>query len=279
MVRLFTLVAVLLGLLVPVIESAHAVAVVAPETLVVNPCGDSGLPCHAGGATGNADAYVRNVVFGGTQNIFNAFYGVLFAMMVVYGFKLVVSSRNDSAISEAMTAYAQAFAGAVLVTGASIIASSFTNTATVVNTTPIETGVVDNVIDFFFGIVGVCLSLNIVIQGVRLIVAINEGNVDTARRNLIQSAVGGVAVMIAGAVFDFIRPGTPNPIGEQVVGISNFLATLFGTLAVMGFIVAGLMLVISVDEGLKDKARRLMIGSALAVAIVVMANGIIAVML
>ena len=47
------------------------------------------------------------------------------------------------------------------------------------------------------------------------------------------------------------------------MGIINFTLTLIGALAVFTIIIAGIMLVLSVDEGLKDRAKK-----AIVVAVV-----------
>ena len=281
------LAAIFTGLLISTVAvhtSAHAAGSSlatsrATSTLDATPCDDTDLDCNSEAEAGDANAYIRSVIFTGENNVFKAFAGILFAMLVYYGFRLVVDSRNDGATLEAVQAYSQAFVGALLVLGASYFAESFTDATvaqtTIVDTDPLETNVMLKIIDFLVRGAGVILALNVMIQGIRFIVAINDGNVESARKNLIQSLVGGMAIMIAAPIMSNIVPGGANPVGIQIVGISNFLATAFGFFTVLAFVISGFMLVVSVDESLKERARGIMLKSGVALAVVVASNGII----
>lgn len=236
---------------------------------------DVGLP----NCTTNLPGYVNSTILGGTDNIYTAFFGITFAMMVFYGIKLAITSRSDSATSETISAFSQALFGVMLVTGSLTLANSFATPGLVADVPAVES-LLREVVEFITRLVGIALTLNIVIQGIRFIVAVNEGNTDSARRNLIQSFIGAAIVILATPIIDLILPGTFNTgISNQIGGIANFIATIFGLMAVIAIIIAGIMLLVSVDEGLRDRARRLIITALVAVGVVVSAAGIIQVLL
>lgn len=242
-------------------------------------------PCNAIAAGLNCEpdllAYIQRIFLrpGGGALIY-AFFGILFTAIVFYGFRLAFASRSDSAVSETNTAFMHALLGAGLVSGAFILAESFAIRGQLPNEELVRVGFFARVIAFLVQTVGFVLVANIVIQGIRLIVSINEGNTDAARKNLIQSLIGAAIVMIAVPLLNLVLPGAFQlGINNQIVGIANFLGVIFGVLAVLAIIVAGIMLVLSVDEGLKDKARQTIISALVAILVVSAALAIVTVLL
>jgi len=234
-------------------------------------------PCISGSLTCNAD--LATYVAGILPALGTAFVGVLFAALVFYGFKLAVESRSDSGMQNATQAYLNAFIGSVVVLGAYIFASSF-GTVNVIAPAATETGIIIPIITFVVQLVGAVLILNIVIQGFRLIAAMSEGDTDSARKNLLQSLIGAAIVMLTVPIINLIQPGAfSSGINAEIVGIANFLATLFGLLAVLTVIVAGIMLVVSVNESLKDRAKTLIITALIAIVVVMSSLGIVRILL
>ena len=79
-----------------IIHKAIGIAVPhASAATEINPCVSGDLAC-----TTDIVGYIENSI---PPTMFLAFFGVLFAMLVFYGFKLAVMSREDSA----MTVYSQ----------------------------------------------------------------------------------------------------------------------------------------------------------------------------
>ena len=64
------------------------------------------------------------------------------------------------------------------------------------------------------------------------------------------------------------RGGSPLTIVAQLVGLANFLLTFLGVLVVVLMVAAGIMLIVSVDEGLKDKAKTVVKTSIITLAVV-----------
>ncbi len=243
----------------------------------VQPCSTfiSGLGCEI-----NLEMYIKRIFLQPGGALFLTFFGVLFAAIVFYGFRLAFAARSESATTETTSAFMQALLGAGLVSGAIILADSFANRGQLPNEEYLRINFFARMIAFMVQTIGFILIANIFIQGVRLIVAINDGNSETARKNIVQSLIGAAIVMVSVPMLNLVIPGAFQlGINNQIVGIANFLGVIFGVLAVLAVIVAGIMLVISVDESLKDKARQTIIAALVSVLVVTASLAIITVLL
>lgn len=235
-------------------------------------------PCVSGDLTCNTDlaSYIGSTI---PPAMFTAFFGILFAMLVFYGFKLAVMSRSDSAMTDTMSALAHAFVGSVLVLGSIILAESFGTVGTIAPQ-PVEAGILAVVIGYIVQLVGAVLILNLVVQGFRMIAATDDGNVSAARTNMLQSIIGAAMVILAAPILQAVMPGSfSSGINEEIVGIANFLATIFGLMAALSIVVAGIMLVVSVDESLKDRAKSVITASIVALIVVMTSAGLINILL
>jgi uncharacterized membrane protein YozB (DUF420 family) len=131
--------------------------------------------------------------------------------------------------------------------------------------------------------IAAALTINIGFQGARLIIAQDDGAAGTARQGILKGVIGLAAVLLAGVMinafgFDSVT-GAATAISSlgasaELIGIGTFIITIFGVLAVVCIIVAGIFLVISADEQLKDRSKKIIITTAVAI-LVVMASGII----
>lgn len=203
------------------------------------------------------------------------FPSVLFAMFVFYGFKLVVKSHDESAQTEARQAFNQAVFGTALVGGAFLIGSSFAIPDPSIVAEGGVNSVMLSVALTITALVFTGVIVNIFIQAYRLITAAEEGSIDTAKKRLIHGAIGGgIAILAISAVNAFFGVNV-GLINSELVGIGNFLATIFGAMAVLGIFIAGIMLVVGVEESTKDRAKKLLLVSLVALVIVIAALSII----
>ena len=258
------LIGLLTGLLMPVLIYAQ----------------DSVKPCLPGSTItclGNGDlaGHFYNTV---VSNIFMAFGGIMFAALVFYSIKLAAQSRTDSIITETMTAYTQVFAGATLVMGASLIANSFGKVGAI-NPEAVEAGLIAVVIAYIVKIIGAVLVLNIVVQGIRILMSGEEEGMNAAKSNLIRSFVGVIFVMLGAPLLQMATPAFNSGINHKLVGIANFIGVIFGILAVVAIIVSGIMLIVSVNESLKDRAKSIIISALVAIIIVAISLGLIQILL
>lgn len=215
-----------------------------------------GLPCASGGAAG-AMGIIAGTIIPGLRYIF---YGVALAFFFYYAVRLVLESEDESTINETKTAYGYAIAGAVMVSLMDNIISAVGPgfaSSTLVNAAPVNDGI-NNVVFFMRLMVAVAVTGMIVYQGFRMILLQGqESEMEQQKKKFFNSLLGVVIIQLAFAVVNAFFPGSgSSALAVEIVGIINFLLELTGALAVLGFVVAGAMMVLSTDEGLKDRAKK-----------------------
>jgi hypothetical protein len=231
-----------------------------------NYCPISSIPC--GGL--NLPIYLGRV----TSGIGVALIGILTGMLIFYTLKLAVSGQDESQGTAVRNAYLHALFGAILVAGATFIVATVPERSTVIIPGGLATGILGPVTVFFFAGAASALVINIGYYATRLIIAQDESGGTNARQGIIRGIIGLSIVLMGGAIVGAFSAGSPLVLADEAIGIGRFLITIFGTLAVVAIVVAGLMLVISADEQLKDRARKIILATAVAI-IVVMASGVI----
>ncbi|MBT3292655.1 hypothetical protein HN512_03895 [Candidatus Peregrinibacteria bacterium] len=248
----------------------------------LDPCPlGSGLSCvGAGGGT----AYIRNLIIG-PQGLQIAFVGILFGMSLFYGVLLIIGSRSESIISEVKVAYGQAVGAALLVGGALFLADTFaSSTPRIVEPSPFHI-LAMNTIEFMSALIATAVIINITLQGIRLVIAMEDGDIDRAKKGFKQGIIGAaIAILAIPIVRTFtnvntldgvINPGGPQSLIIELIGIGRYFTLILGSLSVTGIIVAGIFLVISVDEGMKDKARKLIATSLIALVVALTSYGLV----
>lgn len=237
----------------------------------IAPCPLGSIKCH-----GDLVGALNNIITSnGNANIFGVFAIVLFVMLAFFGLRLIIDGRKDEAQADAAKSYINALIGSILVAGAGIVASTVTDHSRVITVngsgfiTPLTA--LERLGSFTINIVVGLLVSNLFVQAIRLITAQDEGSSTNAKQSLIRALAGTAVVGLAGPILNYIEPGVrvDPQITGQVIGIANFLATVFGSLAVLAFLIAGVMLVIGVDEALEQRARQLMLTAIVAVLVVV----------
>ncbi|MDD5623307.1 MAG: hypothetical protein PHI23_01195 [Candidatus Peribacteraceae bacterium] len=258
--------AIVLGLVVALLpHTAHAVV----SSGLINTCVVSGISCLGSDLSG----YIYAHIISPAKDV--AIIGILIASLVFFALRLIISSDNESTITESKKAYIYAFAGTILVLGASLIADSFT-TKGAVETGPLETLIADVVL-FIKGILVAALLANTVYQGALMILAVDDSQIDKARTKWLHGLYGTAVVLLAAPIINTFAPAGGN-IGEgiaETVGIANFVITIFGLLAVVGIIVGGILLVISITDEYKERAHKLIIACLVALAVVISAAALI----
>jgi hypothetical protein len=234
-----------------------------------NPCGiATGIPCGAGGA-GGASAYAVGVIIPALEYIFLA---IAIIMFFYYGVRLMLESEEDSTISDTKSAITYGVSGAVIVSVAGLIVQAVGPgfaSGTIVNVAPVATAL-DSIVLFMRLMVSAAVSAVIVYQGFRLIVLQgNESETEQTKKRFFNGLIG-VAVVTLGnwIIIGFLPSSGPSTLSVQIVGIANYLLEIFGALCVLAFLVAGFMLVISTDEGLKDRAKKAIFTTTIAIIVV-----------
>jgi len=127
--------------------------------------------------------------------------------------------------------------------------------ALIIQTGPVQ-GALTNIVEYCVAAVGIALVANVSVQGFRLLVSQGaQEYVDKAKKRLIASFIGVAVVLLTDTIVETITGRDTGIISEEVAGIANFIITFIGIGAVIAISIAGFMLVLSVDESLKDKAK------------------------
>lgn len=227
-----------------------------------------GLPCAGGGAAG-AVAIISTTFIPALQYIF---YAVALAFFFYYAVRLMLESSDSGTIDETKNAYGYAITGAVIVSLMDNFIAAFGPgyaTGTLVNEAPVNEAV-NNIILFVRLIVAAVLTATIVYQGFRLIVLQGQDSeIEAQKKSFFYSLIGVAIIQLAFILVNSFLPGTgSSTLAREIVGITNFLLQLLGALAILAFIVAGIMIVLSTDEKLKDRAKAAMFTTVITLVLV-----------
>ncbi len=236
-------------------------------------CPIPGFPCPSGGS------YFTDYLGRIAAGIGASAAGIIGGLLIFYSLKLAISSTEESNVTEVRTAYLHVIFGAILIAGAAAIASIVPATSIIAVPGSTTTGgtfleVLEKMINFFFGMMAAAIIINIGYHGARLITAQDDSGGTNARQGMLRGAIGLTMVMVAGTVLGGFDTSSVTNINLELIGAGDFIITLLGALAVVAMVIASIMLVLSVDEQLKDRAKKIIISAGVSL-IVVMASAII----
>ena len=221
----------------------------------INPCfTDLGLPCLTGTGAAGLEIFARDFILKGAQT---AFLALAILFFFYYAIRLILESEEENTISEVKSAYGYGIAGAAIVSLAGFFASSFSDPDVVINPAPIEGGL-RLVILFMKLAVSISMTGAIVYLGVRLIMLQGqESEIEEQKKRFFHGLLGVAIILLAESVVFSFMPGAGSVIlTAEIIGIINFILTLLGAMAVLAFIIAGIMLVVATDDALKDRAKK-----------------------
>lgn len=254
---------------------AHAVPVPVPIVPgIADPCTTypggliPTLGCGGGGAAGAA-GYILSALIPALQMIFTA---VALIMFFYYALRLIVDSEDANTISEVKSAYSYGIAGAAIAGAAGFLVQAVGQgpaNSTLIEDAPVAAGL-GNLTLYFRLMVSVAVSALVIYQGVRLILLQGqESEIEQQKKRFFYGLIGVAIVLLADTVVGAFFPGTGSvTLVTEIVGITNFLLELLGALAVLAFLAAGFFLVVSTDEGLRDRAKRAMFAAVITLIMV-----------
>ncbi len=261
--RIGALLALALTLLIPVAADAQ---VVLPTVPSIVPCPVPFIPCGSGGAVG-ASAYLWNNLFPAARILFIA---TAILMILQYSVKLLFDPDSQETSNSTKQAYGYAIVSCAIVGIATYVVEAVGQGArtTLINPEPLETGI-GNIIFYMRLTVAILVSLFILIQGVRLIAKQgSDEEFQNAKTQFIHCIMGIAVILVANVVVAAFLPGSGSVLlADEIVGIINFTLTIIGAMAVFTIIIAGILLVVSVDEGLKDRAKKTILVAVVGLAI------------
>jgi hypothetical protein len=237
----------------------------APAWAYAIPSGWSGpvcafLPCTGmgGGALGLSSYLVAKVVL--AMEI--GFAALAALMLFIATINMVFFPDQEDVVKNSRMQFIYAVAACGVVSFARWFAEAFAplyTGASLVNQT-IVSSAVGNVLTYFRIGLTLLISVNIVIQGMRLVTAReNQEKFDRARKLLTSMFIGAALVILANTIVVAILPGSAGSqsLATEFAGIANYLITIIGFGCVVALIFAGAALVLSADESLRDKAKNI----------------------
>lgn len=238
---------------------------------VLNPCPLNNLACPGA----YADSYFAFILVNSAKYVFA---GILFAMLVWYGFKLILGADNESTVTESYNAYAYAAIATILAGGAFTLANTFAVPTVLVNQAP-GNALVMGVINALRALLFTALIFNMSYQGFRLVSDQDESQAEKAKKQFIYGMVGAAIVILADRVVFAVSGANSGILTAEVVGIANFIGTILGAFAVIALFVAGLWLVLAVNDQNAQKAKKIITTSLVVLAVTMMSLAIIRTML
>ncbi len=257
---------------------ALSVAAGLPQTVfAAEPtCPFSFLPCAVTpGNLINKILFDENGLVGqsGHAGIFAYLLG---AMILFMAAKLLLQSSNESVLGEVGVSIFHMLVGTCIVTGAVALASAFgqVGITSAPNTSAVSSAI-RVISDWLLVLLSIAVEVNLVIAGFRLVSAQDDAAVDLSRKRVIHGFIGAIIANLAVPFVHAIFGGSTSELLDEVVGLGTVVVTIFGALAVLALVIAGIMLIVSVDEGLKDRARTLVTASLVSLIVVMTSYGIL----
>lgn len=209
-------------------------------------------PGGPGGGASGFIAYVAQSI----SSLQGLFAGVLVLFLFLYGLNMIIYSSEDSEKNESKSAYIYAIFGIIVVSIADLIAGAIRPGSTTLVRPGMIEGPLLNIVDYCVAAVGVAMLANIAVQGFRLLVSQGaQEQMDKAKKRLIASFIGVVVVLLTKTIVLAVTGHDIGILSLEAAGIANFIITFVGVGAVIAIAIAGFMLVLSVNESFKDKAK------------------------
>lgn len=203
------------------------------------------------------------------NNALVVFEGVAAICLFYYGFRMILEAyKGDEAYTNAQNSFVYAGGGFIIIAISTAFVNAFHNQANGADPAQLVPGI-NSVSTFIITLMSGIMVLMITIDGLRMIATQGDSSERTRIFKLLVMHCIGVAIsLIAFAIVHAVADNDPGLLVEEMKGIILFLLTIFGTLCVIALIVAGVFLVISIDESLKDRAKKVVVGTLTALVFV-----------
>ncbi|HLD07635.1 MAG TPA: hypothetical protein VJB60_01075 [Candidatus Peribacterales bacterium] len=271
------------GCVLPMLTAAQAVpSVTIPSTSFGPLCALTGL-CAMSPATGVASIadYLTYIIVPAVKVIF---VGVAVIYVSRYALTMILSGGDESAITEQREAFGDAARGMAFAGIASFIVNTFAPSAAgvaLVNPGPFVNAL-NLVADFLTIVTGAFLIFVISFAGFRLIVLQgDEGEIEKQKKNFFNGLIGIALLFTARVIVLAILPtGSPVLLVDEIGGMIRFLLEIIAGLAVTSIIVSGVLFVVSLhNDGLRQRARRILTSTVIVLVIVILSHLLVAVLL
>ena len=210
-----------------------------------------------------------------------AFWGISWAAMFYYAVRMVIDAYKDEAYTNTTNSFIHAFIGFCVIACAAAFANAFgvgalsASNVTTVNPSLLGTSI-SSVSSFIVEMSGGIFVLMIVLAGIRMVTTQGEqGAFDKAKHLLVINCAGVVLMFIAYAIVMGVAGVSAPTIVVELRGIALFLLEVLGFICVIALIIAGVYLIVSIDESYRDKAKTIIIGTLITLVVLIAAYALI----
>jgi hypothetical protein len=215
-----------------------------------------------------------------------AFYGIAGGIIFYMGLKMIFESDKEQSYTDLGNSTLNLFIGFGIIGTAAIFANTlagfenaplgFSNNTTSTINTLAFIGPIQSVGTFLRNLAYALFVLMITLSGAQMIAnAGDDGKMGTYKKVIIGSCIGVMIMFIATAITTSVSTGDPTAFILELKGITLFVLTFIGFLAAAALIIASIMLIVSIDEGLQGKAKTIIIETLIALIVTIVSYGII----
>ncbi len=227
--------------------------------------------CLAGsGATYVAQFLVPSLL----REVMIAFWGIAAAFVFYYAVRAVLEAHKEEASKDLAHSFIYVFSGFAIIALSGAFATGFGVNSfspglfTTVNPLALDVGI-RSVADFIIRMSAGIFTLGVVATGLKMIASQGEAsNFDKWRKVLVANCLGVVLMLTAFFVIHAISDVNAGLLISEMRGFAMYMLTLIGFACVIALIIAGILLIVSVDESLKDRAKTIVIGTLISLVIV-----------
>ncbi len=196
------------------------------------------------------------------------FQGVAAICLFYYGFRMILEAYKDESFTNAQNSFIYAAAGFIIIAISQAFTNAFYAQSSGADPSQLIPGI-ESVGSFILTAMSGLMILMLTIDGIRMVASQGDASERTRIFKLIIMHCIGVAMsLIAFALVHAVSDNDSGLLVEEMKGLVIFMLTIMGTLCVVALITAGVFLVISIDESLKDRAKKVVIGTLTALAFV-----------
>lgn len=202
-----------------------------------------------------------------------AIEGVALIALFYYGVRMILQAQNENVLTEARKSFIYAIVGFACLAAMYRIADAFIFATPFQPVNPVPFNEQLSVVGaYLVRIAEGILVLNTVFNAFRLMTSQgDEGAAEKARKAIIQNIIGVVLIFLADVGMRAVGAADNGQliIIQELAGLANFILELIAAVSIIAILVAGILLIISVDESLKDRAKRIITGTLITLVIVI----------
>src|SRR3989338_420270 len=197
-----------------------------------------------------------------------AFWGIAAAAVFYYGVRMIITSPAEGTYAEISNSFIHMFSGFAVIACTGAIVSALYHPGGDITPVDLTLGL-GTVSKFIFnGSFGI-FTLMATIAGIGMVTSGDESGFGKWRKIVTGNVFGIVIMLLANVIVTAILTSNASLVTTELAGMVSFMLTIVGFVAVLALIVAGILLIVSIDESLKERAKKIITGTLIAIALVV----------